>query len=369
MAKGFVRNGYEVTLLSVDNTSERNDEFIGGIRVKRLGLKRLFNVDFLADISCCDYLVWSASPLTVLLAPKLRRLNKPLILLYTGPFYSLGEVARAHSQGVPFRQLAPHYKNAAIPLRLTASMINCNFVRHVVVLSNNNASVLKRNGCKINKIAIIPPGKDAIEVEGLEEIGRTRAKNDLNLPVHSKIITYLGSLQEIRGVGVLMEAFAKASEGIDGLLLLLLARTDKRDETDRWLRKAAALGIKDKMIIVSGVLARHQLYKYIFSSDIIVVPFVLVQSDVPIATIESLAFSKPVITTRVDGMPDLVGDGGLVVAPGKPSPLAEAICLLIQDEKLHATLSKRSMVLATERLSWGQTSQGFIKVVENHVCA
>jgi glycosyltransferase involved in cell wall biosynthesis len=48
---------------------------------------------------------------------------------------------------------------------------------------------------------------------------------------------------------------------------------------------------------------------------------------VPLALLEAMAAHRPVVATRVGGIPDVVenGESGLLVPPGSPGPLAEAI--------------------------------------------
>jgi glycosyltransferase involved in cell wall biosynthesis len=60
-------------------------------------------------------------------------------------------------------------------------------------------------------------------------------------------------------------------------------------------------------------------------------------SDVfPTVIAEAMACGKPVVSTRVAGIPELVADGesGFLVRPGKASALAEAIKRLARDEKM-----------------------------------
>jgi glycosyltransferase involved in cell wall biosynthesis len=61
----------------------------------------------------------------------------------------------------------------------------------------------------------------------------------------------------------------------------------------------------------------------------------------PNSVIEALAFGKPVIATKVGGIPEIVEDGynGILVPPQSPQHLAEALCLLISDEELFLKLS------------------------------
>ena len=53
----------------------------------------------------------------------------------------------------------------------------------------------------------------------------------------------------------------------------------------------------------------------------------------PLAVMEYMAMGKPVVATRVGGVPDLVEDGvnGLLVGPRDPVALAEAVAELLVD--------------------------------------
>ncbi len=53
------------------------------------------------------------------------------------------------------------------------------------------------------------------------------------------------------------------------------------------------------------------------------------------AILEAMAMAKPVVATRVGGIPEIVIDGvtGLLVSPRDPEALAEAIIALLQDRE------------------------------------
>ena len=56
----------------------------------------------------------------------------------------------------------------------------------------------------------------------------------------------------------------------------------------------------------------------------------------PLVAIESLAASRAVVATHVDGTPEVVVNNlsGLTVPPGQPAPLADAICSLLKQPAL-----------------------------------
>jgi glycosyltransferase involved in cell wall biosynthesis len=72
----------------------------------------------------------------------------------------------------------------------------------------------------------------------------------------------------------------------------------------------------------------------VFSSD---------REGSPLAVMESMAAGKPVVATRVGGVPDLVEDGvhGLLVPPRDPRALADAVGGLLRDPHARVELGRR----------------------------
>jgi glycosyltransferase involved in cell wall biosynthesis len=73
--------------------------------------------------------------------------------------------------------------------------------------------------------------------------------------------------------------------------------------------------------------------------DAIALPFEIVPSDVPVSILETMALGLPLVTTDIACLPELVPDGaGLVIAPGRPELLADAIHDLAKDPALRERL-------------------------------
>jgi glycosyltransferase involved in cell wall biosynthesis len=64
------------------------------------------------------------------------------------------------------------------------------------------------------------------------------------------------------------------------------------------------------------------------------------QENAPMAVIEAMAAGKPVVATRVGGIPDLVRDGetGFLVEPGDAAGMAAAVTRLLNDAGLRAKM-------------------------------
>lgn len=71
----------------------------------------------------------------------------------------------------------------------------------------------------------------------------------------------------------------------------------------------------------------------------------------PNAVLEFMAAGRPIAATAVGGIPDLMVDGihGLLVPPGDPAPLAEAISRLLDDRALAAMLGAAARQRAQQR--------------------
>jgi len=76
------------------------------------------------------------------------------------------------------------------------------------------------------------------------------------------------------------------------------------------------------------------------SSAVFVFPSL--QDNFPVVLLEALSHGCAVITSGVSGMPEVVGDAGLLVPPGDVPALRAAIMRLMADEALRETLGERA---------------------------
>jgi len=72
-----------------------------------------------------------------------------------------------------------------------------------------------------------------------------------------------------------------------------------------------------------------------------------------IVLLEAMAAGLPVIASNVGGIPEVVADGdsGVLVEPGNPGALADAILRLCQDERRRREMGRDGKVRAS-RYAW-----------------
>jgi glycosyltransferase involved in cell wall biosynthesis len=143
----------------------------------------------------------------------------------------------------------------------------------------------------------------------------------LGIPAGAFVIAAVGRLVPIKRHDVLLEAVAQLPAGLDWRLLLagdgeLRAPLEQR---------AAALGVRGRVAFLGWRADLAEIY-----ADADVAALTSDNEGSPVALIEAMAASRPVVATRVGGVPDVVlhGEHGLLVEPGDVTGMAAALARL-----------------------------------------
>ncbi len=153
-------------------------------------------------------------------------------------------------------------------------------------------------------------------------------------------ILYLGKLNRLKGSFDLIEAFARLPKEQRSQARLVLAGNGEVSETRALVHRRNLSGSVALLEWVD-TLQRDRLLK---ESLIFVLPSYY--EGLPMALLEAMAWTLPVITTPVGGIPEVVTHGysGLLVGPGEIDRLADAMRLLIHDEDLRLRLGRNARI-------------------------
>jgi colanic acid/amylovoran biosynthesis glycosyltransferase len=90
------------------------------------------------------------------------------------------------------------------------------------------------------------------------------------------------------------------------------------------------LGLKDK-VIFKGALSPAEVTECYKACDVVVLPSF--NEGIPLVLMEALSMGRPVVSTHVGGIPELVENGvnGVLVAPGSARDLAEGLRKIFSD--------------------------------------
>ena len=119
------------------------------------------------------------------------------------------------------------------------------------------------------------------------------------------------------------------------------------------------LGLKDSVLFTGFQMDVSEI---IATFDVAVLPSFF--EGMGRVLLEAMAMEKPVVASRVGGIPDLVEHGvnGLLVSPGDVLELSNAIEKIVRDKKLALEMSKKGRKRITEQFSADAMVQSIEKV-------
>lgn len=143
------------------------------------------------------------------------------------------------------------------------------------------------------------------------------------------IVGFAGRLVPGKGVDRLIEGLAKAREQIPAVLLIAGDGPERR----RLDSIAHSLGVASSVEFLGLVDDVPSFWR---RCDVAVVPSDSWIESFCMVALEAMACEKPVVVTRNGGMPEVVADGetGMVVPPGDPDALADALVAYCRDPAL-----------------------------------
>jgi len=111
----------------------------------------------------------------------------------------------------------------------------------------------------------------------------------------------------------------------------------------------------------SGKVSREELAQRYRQADLFVFPS-LWNELFGIPTAEANASGVPVITSRIAGLPEVVEDEktGLLVPPGDPTALADAIIRLLEDEELRRSMGQAGRERVLQHFTWDKIVQDLV---------
>ena len=85
----------------------------------------------------------------------------------------------------------------------------------------------------------------------------------------------------------------------------------------------------------------------------------------PRVLLEAMALAKPVVASKVGGIPDLIQEGqnGFLVEPGNTDQLAEKLRILLKDKNLAIEMGKRSRELIQDKFSNEKYIANYLKML------
>jgi glycosyltransferase involved in cell wall biosynthesis len=191
------------------------------------------------------------------------------------------------------------------------------------------------------------------------KVSREQVLSSMGLPAGQLVIAQTGALSWAKGQLVTARACAQlAFEGQSPCSLLFLgsAKPELKEELQQILSDTPD-GWRSSVRFVEFSAGD---FSYLSAADIIVHPAVL-PDPYPNAVREALILGKPVIGSRVGGIPELITNGltGILIEPDDPNMLAEALKTLITSPEERAKMGAEARRFAETELNIDICKQAF----------
>lgn len=149
-------------------------------------------------------------------------------------------------------------------------------------------------------------------------------------PSEEPSILFIGRLVPEKGALILVEATALLAERGHRVHVTIAGAGPACGEIER---HAERFGVASQ-IAFPGAVGQDDIHALYAGASIFCLPSFA--EGVPGVLMEAMAMRLPVVTTRITGIAELVEDGhsGLLVSPGRPDELAEALERLLTDPSL-----------------------------------
>lgn len=210
-------------------------------------------------------------------------------------------------------------------------------IDRVVAVSETQLDELRRLGFRPERTTVIPNGIPA----PLPERSREAVRAELGVAEEDVVALLVAGLRPEKRAEAFVEAVGRAQAQEPRLQGVIAGGGPQLS----WVRSIVAKAPGGVRVLGE----RSDIADLITASDIVCLTSAF--EGLPMTILEAMALSRPVVATRVGGIPDAVSDGrtGRLVPLGDSAALAEALVDLARDPVLRNAMGKAGNAVYRER--------------------
>ncbi len=213
-------------------------------------------------------------------------------------------------------------------------------------------------GAPAERMHIVP---NAVDHDLFAPRDPAECRSLLGLDPNRPLAVFLGRAIEMKGAHDLIEAAARLRERDPSLQVAFVGTwgIEMPVEATRYEN-----GTDAPLLLREGA-PKHELPAWLCAADVVVVPSRY--EGFGLVALEALACARPVVLSRVGGLPEVVPEGiGVFTGPGDPESLAEGIWAVLSAPERALTMAAAGPAIASQ-YSWSATAQRFSELYEELV--
>jgi glycosyltransferase involved in cell wall biosynthesis len=225
----------------------------------------------------------------------------------------------------------------------------------IAVSEATKRDVVDRLKVPPERVTVVPEAVDDSFSPPPRDEGRRVARERFG--VADRYVLYVGQFDPRKNVGGLLRAFARAAERDRDLRLVVAGELGKLSSH---LHEALADGhVPRERVVLTGFVDDATLAALYAGAECLLHAALL--EGFGLTALESLAAGTPVVAYAGGAVAEVVGDAGLLVPSGDEDALAGALCRLLDDERLGASLAARARSRAAA-FSWDRAADETLSV-------
>lgn len=324
LSRELAKEGHEVTILTTD--IDKDDEYIESIEkegVKVVSFPYIFNMALMIYTpSMKKWLNDNLKNFNVIHMHNFRSYQNNIVRKFAKK-YDVPYILQARGSVLPFFQKQKLKKIYDFVWGYNI----LNDAQAVVALTKDEQKQYQKMGISSDKIKIIPNGIDLSEYQHLPAKGGFRKK--YGIKTDEKVILFLGRINKIKGIDLLINTFSDISKELDMVKLVIVGP----DEGYLTYIKQIIIDLKlsNKVIFTGPIYKKDKLKAYV-DADVYVLSSRY--ETFPNTVLESFACGTPVVVTKNCGIADIIDKNSGIAADRDIQHLKQAITTLLTDEKL-----------------------------------
>lgn len=168
-----------------------------------------------------------------------------------------------------------------------------------------------------------------------------RIRGKLGLAPQVPLVGFVGRLEEVKGPHLFVEAAMKMQAAAPQTHFLMLGDGSLRQGL---IQKAQGM----PHLHIMGF--REDVPDCLAALDILLIPSL--NDGFNLVAVEAMASSKPIVAMAVGGLPEVIGDAGILVGPGDTTRMAQETIKLLNSPGLRQEIGVRGRKRAEALFSW-----------------
>ena len=222
-------------------------------------------------------------------------------------------------------------------------------------LRRSEAVIAISNATRKDIVDIFDINNSKIHVvyEGFDPQLFTPAKASRSKNASPPYLLYAGTLDPHKNVGFLLEVFVKLRSRADGIRLKLVGRHDDKRVT--MLRDTLPFALREEVDFV-GFVSDETLATMMRECAAFVFPSR--NEGFGLAPVEAMACGAPVLASASGSLPEVIGDGGVLLSPDDTQAWVDELTALLTLPEHREQLSKRALA-RSKAFSWDEAAEAF----------